>query len=716
VSANRLFSDVWHRVADLRVALRPTVRAHRQHFRGEPWYLLHDPLNNRFFRVRPEAWALLARLTPQRSVEAVWLEALERDPEGAPGQEDVVELLAQLSQANLLYFDQAADGEQLFQRLHQRKGRELKKHLMGFIALRVPLFDPDRLLQSWLPALRWIFGPIGLLLWLGVLLSAIVPLSERGTQALFDQANGALAPDNLFWLYLAIALIKVLHEFGHAISCRHYGGEVHTMGLMFIVFVPLPYMDATSSWGLRSRHQRALVGAAGMVVELFVAALAAWVWAYTAPGVVNAVAFNLMLVASISTLLFNANPLLRFDGYYILSDLLDIPNLYNRSRSQLVYLFEHYLAGARNAHSHAHTRGEAVWLVLFGVGSSAYRLVVFVGITLFVAQSYLLLGALMALMLIATTVVLPPLKMLHYLATSPRLIGQRRRASFAALGLIGLILMLVTLPPAPHRVRVDGVLEAQAWRDLSSETEGRLVRIERPSGSRVRAGETLLTLENPLLDLRLSQLHAAEREATLRLQQARSEAWADLEPLERRLDEMQERVAELEKRAQALRVTAPIDGLWIAPQLTQLRGGWLGRGSLIGRIVDDRAFRLVAVVPQEAAGSLFAAAGEAQVRLHGREGQPLSVTGLDLIPYQHQQLPSAALGWMGGGETAVVTEDASGRQSSEPFFLLRAALADSQMPLWHGQSGVLRIELPPMPLAEQGLRALQQLLQRRFLL
>ncbi len=143
---------------------------------------------------------------------------------------------------------------------------------------------------------------------------------------------------NLVLLYLGLIFIKTVHEFGHAIFCRKYGGEVHVMGVMLMIFTPMPYVDATSSWSFRERYKRVLVGAAGMIVELFVAALATFVWAKTAPGTLHSLAYNMMFVASVSTLIFNINPLLRFDGYYILSDLIEIPNLNQRATGQLTHL------------------------------------------------------------------------------------------------------------------------------------------------------------------------------------------------------------------------------------------------------------------------------------------------------------------------------------------------------------------------------------------
>ena len=370
-TSSRTFSESWHRVANLKVSLIPTVSMRKQLFRGETWYVLYNPFNNQFFRLRPEAHYFVSRLHPQRTVEEVWTECLDRYPDAAPGQEDVVQLLTQLYQANLLYFEMPADSQKLFERYSKRRQREIRSKLISIMFIRIPLIDPQRFLNWIKPLTKYLVNPIGALLWLLVVFSAGKIVIDH-FDVVFEQAQGILAPDNLALLYIGLILVKTLHEFGHAIVCSRYGGEVHTMGVMLLIFTPLPYMDATSSWSFRSRWRRALVGAAGMIIELFIAALAVFLWARTGPGTLHSLAYNMMFIASVSTLLFNANPLLRFDGYYILSDLMDIPNLSTNSMKHLRHLTERYLFGYKESVSPSQTRKEAVWLTVFGILSGIY--------------------------------------------------------------------------------------------------------------------------------------------------------------------------------------------------------------------------------------------------------------------------------------------------------------------------------------------------------
>jgi len=709
------FSESWHRVAAVKASLRPTVKCRRQKFRGENWYVLQDSFNNQFFRLRPAAYDFVARLRPDKSVEEVWQESLEYDPEGAPGQEEVIRLLTQLHFANLLFYDTPSDSDQFFERYRQRKQRELQSKLLAIMFIRLPLFDPDVVLKRILPYTRPLFTWIGAAIWLVVVMLGI-KVAIDNVDSLATQAEGVLAPDNLILLYLGMVVIKTLHECGHALVCRHYGGEVHVMGVMLLVFTPLPYMDATSSWSFRSRWQRAFVGAAGMIVELFIAALAVFVWAATGPGVVHSLAYNMMFVASVSTIIFNANPLLKFDGYYILSDLVDLPNLYTRSRKQWAYLSEKFLFGVKHAIEVADSKRESWWLTCYGALSGAYRVVVFAGIVIFVADKYLILGVLMVIILIISWAFVPPYKLIKYLATSPRIERTRARAIGVTAGILVLVLMLTAIVPLPNRFRVPGIVESETHSIVTSEVGGVFEEVLTPSGSIVKQGTPLIRFsdweignDKEILNAQWQQVRATE-------QWASSQRASDLEPLRQRREVIVKQMEEVKHREQSLIIHARKDGLWVAPDLEDRIGSWQHRGDQLGQLYDATAFRFTAVVPQDEAANLFVDQIQlAEVRLVGSESENYLVTDLQIIPYESQRLPSAALSWLAGGDVMTSDSDSSGLTSTEPFFLIYGKFDESAASqMLHGQSGRLRLTMDSQPLLSQLYRALRQLLQKRY--
>ncbi len=712
--AAQTFSESWYRIAEERVALRPHVQVRRQFYRGERFHVLHDPLNNQFFRLRPAAYAFVARLRMEQTVEEVWRECLDAAPEEAPGQEQVLRLLSQLSASNLLHSRHAPDVARMAERQQKQQGRQTRSTLLNIMFARFPVFDPDRLLKRILPALRWIISPLGALVWLAVIGAAVKTLVDHSA-LLRDGTQAVLGPGNLPLLYAALVGVKVLHEFGHTAMCRRFGGEVHVVGIMLMIFTPLPFVDTTSSWAFRSRWQRALVGAGGMIVELFLAALAVFVWAGTAPGALHSLAFNIVFLASLSTLLFNGNPLLRFDGYYILSDVLEIPNLQGRAVQQVGYVVERFLFGIADARSPAASLAEAGWLFAYGVGSLGYRLVLSAGILLFLANHYLLVGLLAMGVGVVTWGVVPLAKGAHYLAASPRLARHRTRALAVSAVALALAVAALGIVPAPRHFRAPGVLEAAEHSVVSTQVAGQVLTIVGTSGSEVTPGQPLLRLENRELELEIEGAAAEIAEAQAMRGRALEEVTADLQPIDRRIEAVEKRLARLRDSQAALTVRAPHAGVWVAPGLEEVRGTWLPRGHELGLVVNLTSFSFSAVVSQQEAARLFEGnIRSAQVRLAGQSALTLPVVGQRIIPAERRQLPSAALGWQGGGGLAVSGDDKSGREAKERFFEVRAQVEPPPgIALIHGRSGQLRFELPPQPLLGQWWRRLQQLLQQR---
>ncbi|MBF0612072.1 MAG: hypothetical protein G8345_10920 [Magnetococcales bacterium] len=709
------FSTSWHRVAQVRLALRPNVRAHRQEYRGESWYVLQDPFNNQFFRISRDAYLFLCHLDQKKSVEEAWQAMLAVDEHAALSQEEVVQLLGQLNMSNLLHFDSPSVANSLFQRYKRRREQEVRAKLMGFfLSIRIPLLDPDPWLQRMLPLLRLIYAPVGAVLWsLLIFLGIKLAMDHQG--ALFDQAAGMLAPGNLLLLYIGFFIAKLIHELSHAAACKHFGGEVHEMGVMLVVFTPMPYVDATASWGFTSRWQRVLVGAAGMLAEFAVGAVAILIWANTSPGAINGVAYNVMFVATVSTLLFNINPLLRFDGYYILCDWLGIPNLYQRSREQLRILAERHLFGIHSLRPPVHAPLEGWIMATYGLLSLLYWLLVISGILIFVSQQYLDVGVLVALVLFFSSILMPFFKLIHYLWFTPRLEYHRIRAVSVTVLLTACMIAWLTLVPLPDRIRAPGVVEALSFRELNSQSGGMLVELLTHPGQAVTRGQPLLRLEAPdlLADITSTRMQQVQLKAQLR--RAESEMLADMEPLREQLQVVETALADLSRRETQLVVTAPVDGLWSSTEIEGMVGKWLPRGSSLGMIVAPDAFRFVAVLPQVDTYLFGRTLGGAQVKLAGQENISLDTQQIQVVPFQHGALPSAALGWMGGGEVAVDPSDPHGLLAAEPFFLIRAQLIrEDGVRLVHGRSGTLRLELGDTPLLWQWERVVRQFFQQNY--
>lgn len=720
--SGRIFSDSWHRVAAVRVWLRSSVQAHKQRFRGHDSFVLRDRFSTDYFRVSAPAYRFLVQLSPGHSVDEVWRAAMAHEPDQALTQEEVVQLLGQLNLSNLLQFDRLSPAHALFERYRKRRGKEIKAQLISFLAIKVPLIDPDAALDRFAPLIRGIFGPVGLIAYLVLMAFAIKALLDNAPR-LLDQSAGILAPDNLLLLYLGMVIAKVVHEFGHAAACKRFGGEVHRMGVMLLIFAPLPYMDATASWGFRSRAQRLFVGASGVVSELAVAAIATLVWAYTAPGTLNALAYNIMFVASVSTLLFNLNPLLRFDGYHILVDALDIPNLFQRSREQLKYLGQRFLLGIPDLRPAAHSRAEMFWLPVYGVASLSYWLLLMVWIVVFIGNQYLDVGIALAWLLFFTAVVIPGAKFINYLFFDAKL-GHRRPRVLAVVAVYVVIgAGFLLLVPLPDRVRVPGVVQADALRQVHAEHGGFLVTRFVESGERVRAGQDVMQLHDPSLQFEIKAVQGQLVQMQDQMRRTLSMAPADLAALRKQIATAEEQYRTLVAQEAALRIKAPIDGVWSAPVPPVAQGQWFVRGAPLGSVVDDGYWHFLGVLPQVASHALGGEVRQAEVRIDGEGHLNLLAYEIEIVPFEQGRLPSAALGISGGGKVAVDMSDPEGRTAAEPFFEVRARLMAGQPApgdsepgprLLQGRMGTMRMTLQHSPLIVQWERSLRQFFQRSF--
>lgn len=710
-----LLSDRWHLVAGLRVTLRPDCPVRRQSFRGQPWYVISDPFANRHFRVRPEAWELLARLDRSKTVETLWQEMVERDPATAPGQREVIQMLTQLHGANLLLAEVAPETWSMVARRDRERRQAARQQWMNFLFLRIPLFDPDAILERLKPLGKLLLSPLGLVLW--------VLMALWGGKSIIDnwaefrvQTQGVLAPTNLVWLYLVWTLVKVIHEFGHGMMAKRWGGQVRSCGIMLLVFTPVPFVDVSAAWAFRERWKRMLVGGGGMIFELFVASIAAVVWARVGgEGIVGAVAYNVVFLASVSTILFNANPLLRFDGYYLLADGVGVPNLQRQAASQWRRWFERLGLGLDGPAPIARTKRGAAALGAFGAAGAFYRVFVLLVIAAFIGGQLFEVGFVFALVGLSIWLGGPLLKFFRYLISGAPTQSQRRRALAWAVGLPMVVLGGLAWVPMPHAVRAPGVVTSAEVVDVYAGAEGLIESLPVRSGAWVEQGDVVVQLVNPeLRDLR-AELVAALQEVNARRALAWSNAPAVLQPLDKRRESIQAQLGEVDAQLGALAVRAVQEGVWSSPEMEWRLGAEVPRGVRLGRLYATDELVFDAVIAQRDVDRLTQSSERhPEVRLRGVAAVAIATGQGVLRPAETQRLPSAALGWQAGGVVPTDPEDADGLRAAEPFFKLRAALPESAVPELFLRTGVMRIGLDWQPWGVQAWRRLRQFLQERY--
>ncbi|HSU78154.1 MAG TPA: hypothetical protein VLI89_13830 [Burkholderiales bacterium] len=709
-----LLSNAWYRVAALRPRLRSHARLHRHRYRGEVWYLLQDPASGRVHRFTPAARTLIAAMDGSRSVADIWELANRALGERSPTQDQVIQLLGQLHAADLLQSDVTPDVAELFAR-GEREVRVRRRAAYGNpMALRMPLWDPDRFLERVRPWLDLLWSRWGAVVWLAVVAPALFLVPSHWPELTNNFSDRVLAIDNLIVLYLLFPLIKAFHELGHASATKAGGGEVHDMGLILLVLMPVPYVEASAATAFRSRHRRALVGAAGMAVEIFIAALAFYVWLAIEPGLAKALLFNVMVIASVSTVIFNGNPLLRYDAYYILCDLIEMPNLSARALRYWAYLAERYALGMREAEGPIASRAEKVWFVCYGLASTAYRVLVTVVIALFIASRFFIIGVLLAAWALVAMAVLPVARALGHVIASPRLRKRRRRALVVTFGSIAAVLLLVVAVPLPYHSDAEGVVWLADEALVRAGANGFVESFLTVPGNHVAAGEAVLRTRDPALEaqLRLAEGKVDELEAAYAAEFVADRARAQI--VRDKLDGARAALARAEERAGDAIVRVRADGVFYVPQAGDLPGRYYRKGELLGYVIGEAAPLVRVVVPQDAVDPVRVATDRVLVRLAARPGQVLEGRMVRQVPGGEAYLPSRALAVDGGGQIATDPRDSSGPKALERMFQFDVALQGTPALGVFGERAYVRFEHKREPLAARWYRDVRRLFLSRF--
>jgi len=712
--SDALLSPSWYRVAGLKPRIRAHARIHRHAYRGKVWFVLQDQAAGRSHRFSPAAHHFIGLMDGDRTVQQLWEATGTQLRDAAPTQEEVIRLLGQLYSADALLCDVPPDSMEVFRR-HQRHERmEWKRRLWTPMALRFPLIDPDRFLERSMPLVRPLFGWFGVLLWLAVVGTGLVLMSSHWTDLTKNVLDRILAPQNLLLLWLVYPVVKALHELGHAYATKYWGGEVHEIGIMLLVLTPVPYVDASASWGFRDKYQRMMVGAAGIAVELFLGSLALFVWLSVEPGAVSSVAYNVMLISGISTLLFNGNPLLRFDGYYVLADAVEIPNLGTRANRYLGYLFQRYACQVRDAENPAESPGEGAWMAIYGVASFVYRIFIMFVIILFIAGRFFLVGVLLAIWAIATQVIVPIGKSASFLATSPVLRRQRGRVVGISLLAVLALLCLLFVVPAPSWTRAQGVVWVPEEAQVRAGTEGFIERLLVPVDSHVVKGQPLIEARDPFLLTRVAVLKAQLRELGAQydalVQQDRVQAAMvreEMASVAANLQRSREREAELILRS-------PANGRFVAPNAADLPGRFVNKGQLVAYVVEPKELMARVAVGQDDIAQVRQRTRGVEVMLAGWGASPVAAQVSREVPGGSRQLPTAALGSAGGGPFAVDPRDKDGVTAMARIFQLELFQPAELRSSYLGARVFVRFDQGFEPVGFQAYRALRQLLLRQF--
>lgn len=662
---------MWYRVAQLQPRLRSHVRVQRQKYRDQTWYLLIDAATGRQHRINPSAYQFIGRCDGRHTVQQVWDTLLAQLGDDALTQDEVVNVLTQLAEQELLQCETTPDVEELFRRHEERASRK-RRAWLNPLAFRVPLFDPTTLLERLKPLTRVLFHPLALALWAVWVLVGVAIALVNWPALRADATVGMYTPRYLLIGWLSFPFIKALHELGHALAVKHWGAEVREAGVTLLALVPAPYVDASAATAFRHPHQRVIVSAAGIMVELALAALALVVWANVQPGLVRDVALVTAFIGAVSTVMLNANPFMRFDGYYALTDALELPNLASRSRAWWCWALQRYVLRDEAATHATPAEGERKWLMLYAPVSWAYRLFASALLVGWLARHSALIGWIAALLLGISVLARPIVRLLKDLLASAR---SRTRwiVRGVAIGSVAFALML----PVPFVTMGRGVVWLPDGARVRAETDGFIVKQLAKDGAQVKPGDILLELSDPLLfveqqrlESALAGLHAEQYQGLL-LDPVR------MQDLAAQITQTEAELAYVAERIQRLQVRSQASGRLVIPHQEDLTGTFVRKGATVAYVLTASELSVRVAVTEQNAALVQHRTRSVEVRVAEQSTQSLTAALLREVPTVTKSLPSAALADHNGGDYVTDREDKEGLRTLQPVALFDVRVPDT---------------------------------------
>ncbi|MFT7639188.1 MAG: putative peptide zinc metalloprotease protein [Pirellulaceae bacterium] len=708
------------------------VAVHQEGFRTKRW-AVKDPVRFQFYHFDENEWSLLQLLNGERTVrEIVELHERRTGIEVAPHQ--IMRFVTQVFSEGLLISRGANQAAFALHRGQIRRRSEWLSSIFGILSIRLPGIDPHRILRSLTLVGRVMFHPLFAVFALATAVSAtaLVVSQFREFYSDFPTVSALLSGQNLIWLMLSLAIVKILHELGHGLACQHFGGHCHEMGMILLVFTPCLYCDVSDAWMIPSKWKRVMITAAGIYVEMMLATLAVFVWWFSEPGLIHSVATNIVIVCSVNTILMNGNPLLRYDGYYILADLLDVPNLSAQAREALTYPLRRFVF----TDTPVSKLDRSVFLLsLYGASATVYRVFVLSAIMWtiyqFAKSQDLVVVAQFLIALVLSGMVfgwLIQLKRTVVVLMNSRVRWTRLAVVVAGVG--GLLLAAFTVP-LPRWFKAPTSVQFQGVHSVYAPVAGRIVEAV-AVGERVEVGDTVAVVKNAELEIQLLKLRARRQEQELRIENLRSRAIGDdlaiqqLESAEVVLRDLLRQVDQLEDVLSESTIQAPLNGIvmarrkrgkitadgarlpvWSGEPLDETnRGCRVERGELLCIVGETTEVEAVVIVPEEIMPLIQL---NSNARLRMALDPSLSLDGV-VVRIEDEPLKVLPAEFVVQGAIPYERDEYGRPKPIGAHYRLTVRLNDQPTFKRHGNLAVTKLILPPETLANR----IGEYLQRTF--
>ncbi|MCA9103057.1 MAG: hemolysin D [Pirellulales bacterium] len=722
-----------------RLALRkrPDLSAERQRYQGTIYWVVKEPVGLNYFRFHEEEYFILCQLDGNTSFDEIKRRFEKEFPPEKIRLEELQQFVGTLHRSGLVIADVPDQGPRLLKRRRERRRQEIIGALSNVLAFRFKGIDPERILNFLEPCFRWVFTRWAFTLWLMLALSAVslILVQFDVFQSKLPTFYDFFTVKNAIWLAVVMGITKVIHEFGHGLSCKHYGGECHEMGVMLLVLTPCLYCNVSDSWMLPNKWHRVAIGAAGMYVEVFLASVATFLWWFSdSTTMFNQLCLSTMFVCSVSTVLLNGNPLLRYDGYYILSDVLEIPNLRQKASAILTRKLGEWCLGLEPPDDPFLPQRNQLMFAAYSIASVIYRWMVLFSILWFLNKMFepyglKAVGQVIAASAMYGLVVHPFVKLWQYFRVPGRLAQVKKLRLFVSACVVVTVVTGVLMLPLPYHVICTLEIKPREAHQVYVNVPGTLDEVFVESGQTVTPDEQLARLSDFELQRSVVELEGQEAVYNERIRTTEKHSHDDpdyrskIGELQEELHTTREMLSQRRKNLSDLTLRAPVAGVVIPPpyqseqpdddgRLTgwygtplesRNRGATLAQRTLFCQIGDPTKWKAELVIDQ--ADITFVEPGQrVEIMLEELPGEVLESTVSD-VGSREIQYSSRSLSAKAGGDLATRTDPTGGERPLSASFPAMAPLDDSDGLLRPGLRGTGKIHAGTMTVGRRLYRA-----------
>ena len=686
----------------LRVRLRPDLVVRPQFYEGMTHYVVKDPIGLKYYRFKAEEYFLLQQLDGKSTLLEV-KKAFERKyrPQTIT-VDDLVRFCSQLHEAGVAQIDTPEQTEVFVKRRRKKIWKKVRGAAANILYIKIPIIDPERLLTWMYPYFKWIYTRTFVVLSCLLMLSALTMVISNFTEVKerLPDFQSFFNWRTIVYFWCSLAIVKIIHEFGHGLTAKHFGGEVHEMGALLLCLTPALYCDVTDSWLLPNKWHRIWISAAGIYVECVLASLATFAWFYSNPGLFNSLMMATMFLCSMNTIMFNANPLMRYDGYYVLADYLEIPNLRVKANQFFSYAFQEKVLGLEVPVQSYMPRTRRWLFLAYAITSFLYRWFVTLSILFFLNRlmkpyKVYSIGIFFAMWGMIPLVIMPVYQIVKFVRTPGRLRKVKKvRATAFAVSTVALITAILMIP-TPLRIKGTLVIAPEAPSRIYANTAGRLVTLAVRDGDMVKKGDLIAQLSN--LD---KQRERASMQEELELNRVKAAYFSRSKDLEgRRLarqhstlaDELEPVVARINDQISHLYLVADRDGQVIGVPKRESTGSWVRPDKAFCEIANPKKLQAQVIIDQGDV-DLLQTGSKAWVKIYGLSERTYRTEIAEIASRNRDEIP-AELSNVGGGEIAAEQDKKTGKiKSVSAVFELLLPLDNEDLSLHVGQRGFAKID------------------------